>query len=173
MPTRIPLRPSMLKRRRQSVKWIILHHTAEMYENPESKIDNPKYQVSGLFKGVLEKKQGDVNYHYVIDMIKSDYTVITCRPFVYLCDWEDINPNINNRAIHIGILGDYDFKIPPIRLYQILAYRLINPMLNHFGISPTKVKFHRDVSSNTELSCPGDFIDMNRLISQIRRYIIK
>jgi len=31
MPTRIPLRPSLLNRRRQSVKWIILHHTAEMY----------------------------------------------------------------------------------------------------------------------------------------------
>ena len=38
MPTRIPLRPSMLTRRRQSVKWIVLHHTAEMYENPEKTI---------------------------------------------------------------------------------------------------------------------------------------
>ncbi len=104
MPTRIPLRPSLLNRRRQSVKWIILHHTAEMYEQPESRIDNPKYQMPGLFKGVLEKKQGDVNYHYVIDMIKGDYNVIITRPFVYLCDWEDIDLNINNRSINVALL---------------------------------------------------------------------
>jgi len=50
---KIPLRPSLLKVRRQSVKWIIIHHTAEMYENPESRIDNSKFQMPGLYKGVL------------------------------------------------------------------------------------------------------------------------
>jgi hypothetical protein len=173
MPTRIPLRPSMLERRRQSVKWIILHHTAEMYENPESRIDNPKYQMPGLFKGVLEKKQGDVNYHYVVDMIKGDYVVITARPFVYLCDWDDIEPNINNRAIHVALMGNYDFKIPQSRLYQVLAYRIVNPLMRQFGLTPARVKFHRDVSSNKELSCPGDFVDYGRVIAQVRRFIVK
>ncbi len=173
MPTRVPLRPSLLTRRRQSVKWIILHHTAEMYEQPESRIDNPKYQMPGLFKGVLEKKQGDVNYHYVIDMIKGDYNVIVARPFVYLCDFEDIEVNINSRSIHISFLGNYNFKIPENRLYQVAAYRLINPFLSMFSLSPNKVKLHRDVSSNKELSCPGDFIDEGRMIAQIRRFIVK
>jgi len=173
MPTRIPLRPSMLTRRRQTVKWIILHHTAEMYPAPESRIDNPKYQMTGLFNGVLEKKQGDVNYNFVIDMILTDYVAITARPFVYLCDWEDIEPNINNRAIHIALMGNYDFKVPQLRMYQVLAYRLINPLLRQYGLSPQRVKFHRDVSSNKELSCPGDFIDEGRVIAQVRRFIVK
>ena len=173
MPTRIPLRPSMLTRRRQSVKWIVLHHTAEMYENPESRIDNPKYQMPGIFKGVLEKKQGDINYHYIVEQIKSDYVVITGRPFVYLCDWDDIDTNINNRAIHVALMGNYDFKVPELRMYQVLAFRLLNPLIRHFNLTPKRVKFHRDISSNKELSCPGDFVDEGRMIAQIRRFIVK
>jgi hypothetical protein len=173
MPTRIPLRPSLLDRRRLSVKWLILHHTAEMYENPESRIDNPKYQMPGLFKGVLEKKQGDVNYHYVVDMIQSDYNVITARPFVYLCEWPDIDPNINNRSIHVALMGNYDFKIPQLRMYQVLAYRVLNPLINLYGLTPSRIKLHRDVSSDKDLTCPGDFIDLDRVIAQVRRFIIK
>jgi len=173
MPTRIPLRPSLLTRRRQSVKWLILHHTAEMYEAPESKIDNPKYQMPGLFKGVLEKKQGDVNYHFVLDMIKGDYNVIVARPFVYLCEWEDIEANINNRAIHIALMGNYDFKVPQSRLYQVLAYRIVNPLMRHYNLSPTRIKFHRDVSSDKDLSCPGDFLDRGRVVAQVKRFIVK
>ena len=173
MPTRIPLRPSLLKRRRESVKWIIIHHTSEIYENPESRIDNEKFQTPGLYKGVLERKEADVNYHFVIEKIKDDYNVIVARPFVYLCDFDDIAPNINRRALHISLLGDYNFAIPPLRLYQVLAYRVINPLIRMFNLSPKKIKLHRDVSSNKDLSCPGDFIDEGRLISQVRRYIVK
>ena len=173
MPTRIPLRPSLLTRRRQTVKWIILHHTAEMYDAPESRIDNPKFQMPGLYKGVLEKKQPDVNYHFVIDMIKEDYTAIVARPFVFLCDWEDIDVNVNNRAIHVALMGNYDFKIPQLRMYQILAYRVLNPLVRLFNLSPKRIKFHRDVSSDEDLSCPGDFIDEGRVIAQVRRFIVK
>ena len=116
---KIPFRPSLLKIRRQTVKWIILHHTAEMYENPEARIDNAKFQYPALDKGVLEMKQGDVNYHYVIDKIKEEYHVITARPFVYLCEWPDIDININNRAIHVALLCSYDFKVPVKRTYEV------------------------------------------------------
>jgi hypothetical protein len=173
MPTRIPLRPSLLQRRRQTVKWIILHHTAEMYPAPESRIDNPKYQMPGLYKGVLEKKQADVNYHYVIDMIINDYAAIIVRPFVYLCEWDDIDANINNRAIHVALMGNHDFQIPQLRMYQILAYRVLNPMMRLFNLSPKRIKFHRDLSSDKELTCPGDFIDEGRVIAQVRRFIVK
>jgi len=66
---KIPLKPSLMKIRRGQVKWIILHHTSELYKNPASKIDNVKFQVQGLSKGVLEMKHSDVNYHYVIEKI--------------------------------------------------------------------------------------------------------
>ena len=68
---KIKLRPSRLKVRRQTVKWIIVHHTAEMYKQPETKIDNAKFQMPGLVAGVHIQKQADIDYHYVIDKIKN------------------------------------------------------------------------------------------------------
>lgn len=170
---KIPLRPSMLKLRRQSVKWIIIHHTVEMYDIPSARIDNAKYQLPALFKGVLEKKQGDINYNYVIEKVQEDYVPFITRPTPYLCTWDDIEDNINNRALHVAALGSYDFLVPENRLYQVLAYRVLNPMLKLYGISPSKIKFHNEVSSNKDLTCPGDFMDKDRLIAQVRRYVVK
>ena len=170
---KIILRPSLLKIRRQSVKWVIIHHTAEMYENPEARIDNPKYQLPGIFKGVLELKQGDVNYHYVVEKVKEDYIAIATRPIPYLCEWPDIDNNINRRAVHVAMLGNYDFKIPQKRMYDVLAYRLLNPMMKMFGISPRRIKLHRDVSNDKDVVCPGEFVDYGRIITSTRRFVIK
>lgn len=169
---KIPLRPSLLKVRRQTVKWIILHHTSEMYPQPAAKIDNTKFQMPELFNGVLEQKTADINYHYVIEKIKEDYYIVITRPFVYLCDWPDIDTNINNRAIHIALLGNYDLVVPEIRLYEILAYRLLNPFMKMFSLSPKRIKLHRDVS-NEDITCPGDFVDIARVESLVRRFVIK
>jgi len=166
------LRPSLLKVRRRSVMWIIIHHTSEMYDRPEAKIDNPLYQMPSLFSGVMEKKQGDVNYHYVVEKVKEDYIAIVTRPYVYLCDWPDIPENINNRAVHIGLMGNYSFKIPEKRMYEILAYRLINPMMKIFAITPSRIKLHKEVSEE-EIECPGEFIDLGRIITSVRRFVIK
>ena len=136
-------------------------------------IDNAKFQLPGLNKGVLEKKQGDINYNYVIDKIKEDYVAIVTRPFVYLCEWPDIDLNINNRAIHVALLGSYDFKVPVKRMYEVLAFRLLNPFMKMYGLSPAKIKFHNEVSSDKDLSCPGDFLDKAVMISMVRRFVIK
>ena len=170
---RIPLRPSRLKVRRTKVKYIIIHHTSEIYPAPESRIDNNKYQVQALFGNVLENKDADLNYHYIIDKIKEDYVPIVCRPFVTLCDWDDIDPNINNAAVHVAMMGSYDFKIPEKRLYEIMAFRILNPMLKMFALAPNRIKFHNEVSSNKELTCPGEFIDKEVVISMVRRFVIK
>jgi len=158
--------------RRQSVKWIIIHHTAEMYDIPSARIDTARYQYPALTKGVMEKKQADINYHYVIEKVKDDYIPIACRPISYLCEWDSISNDINNRSIHIALLGSYSFKIPEKRLYEILAYRLLNPMLKLFHLSPNKIMFHSEVS-NEETDCPGDFVDKAIVISMIRKFVIK
>jgi len=170
---KIPLKPSLMKIRRGRPRWIILHHTSELYKNPASKIDNSKFQIQGLSKGVLEMKQSDVNYHYVIEKIGEEYYPIVCRPFVYLCEWDDIDPNINNKAIHVGFLGNYDFKVPEKRFYEVMAFRILNPMLKMFKLDPSRIKFHSDVSSDKELTCPGDFIDKEVVISMVRRFVVK
>jgi len=170
---KIQLRPSLLKVRRQTVKWIIVHHTSEMYPQPAARIDNAKFQIPELYKGVLEDKSGDINYNYVIEKIKEDYHAVVTRPFVYLCKWDDIPNDINSRAIHVAVLGSYDFKVPEARLYEVLAYRVLNPFLKMYHISPSKIKFHRDVSDNKELTCPGDFMDAGRMEALVRRFVVK
>jgi len=170
---KIPFKPGLLKIRRKSPKWIIIHHTSEIYEAPESRVDNNKFQMPGIASGVLENKHLDINYHYIIDKIQDDYMPIACRPFVYMCEWDDIPNDINNAAIHVALMGNYNFKIPEKRCYEVLAYRLINPMLKMFGLAPNKIKTHSDVSDNSDLECPGDFFDMERLITDVRRFVIK
>jgi len=169
---KIPLRPSLLKVRRRT-KWIILHHTAEMYEQPASRIDNPKYQMPGIFKGVLEKKQGDVNYHYIVDKVQEDYVPIVCRPFVYMCEWNDIPEDINNAAVHVALMGSYSFKVPEKRCYEILSFRILNPLLKMLKLAPSRIKFHRDVSRSPEIDCPGDFVDPAIVEAMVRRFVIK
>jgi len=170
---KIKLRPSRLKVRRQTVKWIIVHHTYEMYKQPETKIDNSTFQMPGLVAGVHIQKQGDINYHYVIDKIKEDYHPIVTRPIAYLCEWPDIHNDINKRAVHVAVMGSYDYKIPASRLYEVLAFRLLNPMLKLFNLAPNKIKLHRDVSDIEDLSCPGDFFNEGKMITLVRKYVIK
>lgn len=169
---KIPLRPSRLTVRRQTPRWIILHHTSEIYDIPSVRIDNKKFQMTGLNKGVLEKKQADINYHYIVEKIKDDYYPIAARPFVYLCEWEDIDLNVNNRAIHVALMGNYDFKIPEKRLYEILAFRLLNPFMKMFALAPNRIKMHSEVS-NKDITCPGTFVDPAIVQSMVRRFVLK
>jgi hypothetical protein len=46
-------------------------------------------------------------------------------------------------------------------------------MLKLFNIPPSKIKLHRDVSSNKDLSCPGDFFNEGKMITLVRKYVIK
>lgn len=170
---KLPLRQSLLKIRRTRVKYIIIHQTICVYDAPESKIDNSKFQIPGLIGNVLEKKQPDLNYHFIVDKIKDDYQIITCRPFVAECEFKDIDSNINNSSIHIALMGSYDLKIPEQRLYDVLSYRLLNPLLRHFKITPERIYFHRDISNNKKEPCPGLFINKEKLISAVRRFVVK
>jgi len=170
---KIPFRPSLMDLRRHPIKWLIVHHTAEIYDREDARIDNSKYQMSAIFKGVLEKKQPDVNYHIVIEKVKEDYIPIIARPFPYLCKFPDIHDDINKRALHVAMLGSYDFKIPNIRLMEVLAYKVLNPFMKIFKISTNKVKLHREVSTDKSITCPGDFVDSGKIISLVKRYVIK
>ena len=169
---KIQLRPSLLKVRRTGVKFIILHHTAEMYPNPEVQIDNSNYQLPGILKSVPEKKDADVNYNIIIERIKEDYIPIICRPLSFLCKWPDIEENINNRSIHVALLGNYDFKIPEPRCYEILAFRVLNPLLKTFHLNVKRVVLHREISKE-KISCPGEFVDKTIVESMVKRFVIK
>lgn len=168
---KITYKPSLMELKRTKTRFIIVHHTYELYRNPAIKIDSPAYQYDKLANGSLELKDPDVNYNFVIDQVKDDYQVISARPYVYKCDWEDIPNHINDASIHVALLGNYDFKIPSKRMYETLAYKCISPLLKTFYLAPSRVKLHRDVSEDKTLTCPGEFFDGAVLDSMIRRFL--
>jgi len=170
--TKIPLRVSRLKIRHTKVKFIIIHHTVCLYPTEEIRIDNQKPQMNGLFKGVMETKTADVNYHYVIDKIGDEYIPIVGRPLAAICDFDDIDPSINKASIHVALMGSYNFKIPEARCYEILSYKILAPLMKLYNLTPNKIKFHSEVSE-TEEYCPGDFVDKGKIIAQTRRFIMK
>lgn len=170
---KISFKRSLLKVRHEKVRYIILHHTYCNYSvNPALKIDNSKLQVPFLNKEVMEKKQADVNYHFVVEMLGDEFYCYTFRPINTYCNFPDIHPD-DNRSIHIAVLGNYDLAVPPKRLYEILSYRVIMPYMRIFNLAENRLKFHSELSDNKELTCPGDFMDKEIVISMIRRYLLK
>jgi hypothetical protein len=73
----------------------------------------------------------------------------------------------------VALLGSYDFKIPEQRLYEILAYRLLNPIMKQFIINPSLIYFHHEISNKKDETCPGTFIDKNKIITMVRRFVVK
>lgn len=170
---KIPFRYSLLKIRRTKIRYVVLHQTTCQYPAPESKIDTSKFQIPGLIGNMFEKKQPDINYHFVIDKIKDDYQVIMCRPFVTLCEFPDIDPDINNAAIHIAVMGNYDYKIPDLRLYEVITYRLLNPLMKFLPITYHRIYFHHEISKDELETCPGAFMDKQKLVSMLKRFVVK
>ena len=159
----IPFKISRLKVRHTPVKFIILHHTVCQYPAPESKIDNPKYQIPGIINGVLEQKSADINFHFIVDRIKDDYQIITCRPFVTLCDYPDIDPDVNKKSIHISLMGSYSFKIPSKRCYEVLSYRLLSPLLKMYGLA--QIKFYTITKyQKTKILNAQEILSIRRLL---------
>jgi hypothetical protein len=169
---KLPYKPSLMTVRRTRPRFIIIHHTAELYLNPSIKIDNNTYQYGKLSNGALELKDADIQYHFVVEKIGDDYQTIMARPFVYICDgFEDIPEHINNASIHVALLGNYNFRVPSSRMYETLGYRCLAPLLKILWLNPDRIKLHKDVSEDENCQCPGEFVDLAIIKSMARRFL--
>jgi len=169
---KLSFRPSLLKRRTTKALFVVLHHTSELYDQTEAFIDSPAFQLPYLVNGVMEQKTIDINYHFVVERVRDDFQVFSCMPLSYICKWTDIPKSINNGSIHIAVLGNYNVVMPLPRLYEVLAYRCINPLMKTLKLPVSRLKFHREISTDKELDCPGIFLKKHLLISQMRRFVI-
>lgn len=171
---KIPFKMGLLKVRHIFPRYIIIHHTFCTYSvNPAVRVDNASFQIGKLGTEVLEQKTPDLNYHVIVEQVGEEFYAFMARPFNTLCTFDDINPGLNNMALHVAVLGNYDLKIPVPRLYEILAYRVLNPLARSFHIPEKRIKFHSEVSTNKEQTCPGSFLDKNVVIAMRRKYMKK
>ena len=84
-----------------------------------------------------------------------------------ICEYEDIQVEYH-KDIHIGLIGDYDNDYPPRRLYRVLAYRLLSPLMRLFYMDEDDILLHSAISTTSGLTCPGEFIEMTLIKSQLR-----
>lgn len=69
--------------------------------------------------------------------------------------------NMNQVAIHICVVGNFDIEYPTEELYERLYKRLVGPLSHQYKIPPENWVGHRDY--NPHKSCPGTFFDLDRL----------
>lgn len=165
----IPLRATNLKYASEWPKHIILHHTAEFVANvPRFKFDTKKSQATSYLeysRRILKKTSPQ--YHFIVDQTEKDYSIIVAQPILTLCEYDDI-PKEYHSAIHVAFLGDYNEDFPPLRIYRVLAYRLLAPMMRLFYLDENDILFHSAISTDKSISCPGEFIDMTHIKNQLR-----
>ena len=165
----IPLRTNNFEYSTKQPKHIIIHHMYEwLTDFAFFKIDTTKPQVPKYIEYSYKVlKQKETGYHYAVDRINNDFYVFASQPLLTICKYPDI-PKIYENAIHIGIIGDYNEDIPMIRMYKVLAYRILVPMTRLFRIPESRILFHKDVSIDKKQTCPGEFMDRSDLITQFR-----
>lgn len=165
----IPLRSHELKLAQSWPKYIILHHTGENADILPSAIRDKGGFQAGAFQDFAYNTQGQINsgYHFIIDMIGSDYYALISQPLLTYCEWEDMDDEFQ-AGIHIAIMGDYNIQIAKNRLYQILAFRLLFPLTRMFAIHEDSILFHSDVTNDNSINCPGEFISRDRVLSYFR-----
>ena len=150
-------------------RFVIIHDVNCQAHNFGSvKIDNKECQINKLRN--IEYKinnQPDLNYHYVVEMIREDYEALMGRPFGVRCDYPDI-PRPHEFAFHVCIMGDFNLDIPDNRLYQKIAYNILAPTLKMFRIPMANIFLHSEVTTDKEIHCPGNFFDKKRMINQLR-----
>ena len=166
----IPLRVSSLKLYTKWPKSIIIHHTVEENHGLTSSIDTAQFQTGKYEYGSARKtKEFVTKYHIIVEKIGSDFYPIISRPLFTQTHWDDI-PDEYRNSIHIGIFGDYENDIPMTRMYNILAFKVLWPLTIMFRITEKNILLHKEISTNPNQKCPGEFFDKTLLISSYRKY---
>jgi len=164
----IPLRATNLKYSQEWPRYIVIHHTAEMTDNPRFKFDNPKFQAGTYIDHSFKQlHKPETMYHFLVDKVATDFHVIVSQPLLTKCEYSDLKPEYHG-AVHVGLIGNYDQDLPPTRLYRVLAYRLLNPIMRMFYLNNKSIVFHSTISDDDSVTCPGEFIEMSKLINQVQ-----
>lgn len=99
----------------------------------------------------------DIGYHYGIEQINGIYHCLVGRPEhrpAAACP----QGNMNHRAIHICCVGNFDVDKVELLMLKLLVKRLLLPIMDRYGIIPSRIYGHRDF--NPAKTCPGKGFDM-------------
>lgn len=165
----IPLRAANLI---QAGKWppkIIIHHThCLLSKYGQFNYDKPIFQADKFQSlNYAINKKTETGFNFILDKVNSDYYAVVSQPLLTLCKYPDLEPYYW-RAVHIAFMGDYDENVPQTRLYRVLGYRLLAPIMRLFYLQEDDILFHSEISTDPDCTCPGKLVEYERLITGLR-----
>jgi len=167
---KIPIKPSNFTKRRYPYKFIIIHDiTCRFGHLSKYLIDNKHPSISKLrADNYILYGKNNLNFHFFIEQINEDFETFVCRPTTVICEYEDI-PSPYDQAIHIGMMGSYEFELPDMHFYRQMAYRAIVPVMSRYRISKNRIMLHREVAtSDRGKKCPGDLFVKDKFYSELK-----
>ncbi len=163
----IPLRSSLLKLSSRWPKSLIIHHSNCLVDHPFVNIDKNKFQADKYQTLNYIKYKKETRFHFIIEKVGNDFQVIASQPMMTLCEFPDIDISYQD-SVHIALLGNYNIDIPEKRLYLVLSYRLLNPLMRLFALNEYDILFHNEISIDSDVNCPGEFVDKPVLLSILK-----
>jgi hypothetical protein len=108
----------------------------------------------------------ETGFNFIIERVKEDFHVILSQPLMTLCEYPDIDEKYW-KAIHVCLMGNYNKDIPMNRMYTVLAYRILAPLMRLFILKEEDILFHSTISKE-EITCPGEFLDKDKILMSLR-----
>jgi len=158
---------------RRKPHYIILHSAICAIHNPLTslKIDNNKNQLNLLkYEYIYKDKHTNIPYHFLIEKINGDYETLLMTPLNEPIK-EFNNLANNDRNIHVAIDGNFDYQLAIPRLYEVLAYRVLTPIMYLYSIPQSNILFHSDLDKEQK-DCPGQMFYKDILLQKIQKYQI-
>jgi N-acetylmuramoyl-L-alanine amidase len=113
----------------------------------------------------------DVGYHALIELVADPheyglaaYQAFMGRPVTQVAA-ACREGNMNERALHVCVVGNYDIAAPSEEMLTRLVARVLRPWMDEYGIPPERIIAHRDYA--TYKTCPGSRFDMDDLRRRI------
>jgi hypothetical protein len=109
-------------------------------------------------------KWNDIGYHFGVEVVGTEYEALVGRPL-------DVKGahcpqgGMNDKAIGICIVGNFDSVLPNPKALVVLSTRLLRPLMRQFNITPDRIVFHRDY--NPTKTCPGKLFTRELLLPYI------
>ena len=164
----VPLRATNYKLSESWPPAVIIHHAACRFTTLT--IDKTTFQTGKLHNlNYSVNKRKETGFNFIIERVGNDFHAICSQPLMTKCVYEDIDEKYW-QAVHICLMGDYNKDIPMNRMYTVLSYRILAPLMRLFIIKEEDILFHSTIS-NENITCPGEFINKEKLLMSLRNVL--
>lgn len=171
---KIPYRAYNLDFATRWPRYVMIHHSYELgLNNGAIALDKPNFQYNKLQLTHYQMyNMNELPYHYVLEKVGDDYHVITASPLLTTCEFLDMDEEYKY-CVHVGLLGNYNVDNVDNRLYNVLGYKILAPLIRLFKIKEENILLHSEASYDPDQRCPGINFIKAKMYTALRAQIKK